>query len=59
MISEKEKRENNLSENKQIITPVSEEMKEKELVTLVANIIVEKVLNRAYEKGYSISAIQS
>ena len=59
MISDKEKRENNLSENKQIITSVSEEMKEKEFVTLVANIIVEKALNRAYEKGYSISAIQS
>lgn len=36
-----------------------EKEKQKQLVTLIANIIVDKILNNASEKGYQIPEIQS
>jgi len=49
-----EKIQDNLPHDSCIIIAVNERQKEKELVTLIANILVIKTLKDAAEKGYPL-----
>lgn len=49
-----QKMQDDLSEDSSVIIRVNERQKEKELVTLIANILVTKTLKDAAEKGYSL-----
>jgi hypothetical protein len=49
-----QKMQDDLSEDSSVIIRVNERQKEKELVTLIANILVTKTWKDAAEKGYSL-----
>jgi hypothetical protein len=49
-----QKMQDDLSEDSSVIIRVNERQKEKELVTLIANILVTKTLKDAAEKGYPL-----
>lgn len=52
-----QKMQDNLPQDSAIIIAVNERQKEKELVTLIANILVTKTLKDAAEKGYPLPPV--